>query len=107
MAAYHAAWQWLARQPAGAVLVPLPLHRLYFQFYTNTEGGPGRTLDATARPGRHYRYAAVPQAPGAFQSVLAAAPAFRNALVEIRTLPDTPGAAPVRGLKPGLRHLRQ
>ena len=87
VAAYHAAWQWLARQPAGAALVPEPRHRLYFQFYTATEGGPPRILDAAARPGRHYRYQTLwPPQPGT-RPVFSGVPAFRNPQAEIWVLP--------------------
>ena len=94
VAAYRAAWQWLARQPAGAALVPDSRQRLYFHFYACTASGPARVLDAQPLPGRHYRYRAAPgraalaaaSAPAAL-GVPPAAPAFANEQVTFWALP--------------------
>ena len=85
VAAYRAGWQWLARQPPGPALVPESRHRLYFNFYAQTEGGRNLQMVATGDPTAPiYRYVvAFPNQRGAFQPVPGHTPAFENEQVMV------------------------
>jgi hypothetical protein len=90
-AAYHEAFAWLARQPAGPTLVPEPTHAIFLGLYFRSEA-PAFTWQAHAEPhpGTTYAYAvAFPNKRGYFQPRFAYPPAFRNEEVEIYRIPAT------------------
>lgn len=90
-AAYHEAFAWLARQPAGPALVPEPTHAIFLGMYFQSEA-PGFPWQAHAepRPSTAYAYAvAFPNKRGYFQPRFAYPPAFHNEEVEIYRIPAT------------------
>ena len=101
-AAYHAAYQWLAAQPRGAVLVPEPTHSIFLRLYFLAEQphAPWR-LDGRPVPGQAYCYVvAFPNQRGAFQPTFPVAPTFHNAEVDIYRVPATMPPAGPAGLPP-------
>lgn len=89
VAAYRAGFAWLARQPAGPVLAPEPLHNLYFRYYAHTATAQRPwQVDNVRRPTRRYSYVvAFPNKRGAFQPVFSFPSAFTNSEVEIFAVP--------------------
>ena len=90
VAAYQAGFNWLQRQPGGAVLAPEPMHDMYFRFFAHTHT-PHRAwqLDMVPQPTHRYRYVvAFPNQRGAFQPQYSFPPAFANGEVEIFVLPQ-------------------
>jgi hypothetical protein len=54
---YRQPMAWLATQPVGPVLAPVPDHRFVLRFFAHTEfRGQGWQIDDHPRPGVHYRY---------------------------------------------------
>lgn len=98
-AAYHEAITWLSQQAPGEVLVPEPIHGIYFTLFARSDAP--HTLfraDAEPRPGRRYRYVVgFPNHRGYFQPRFPYPPAYRNPDVEIyEVAPDAaqPSAGP-------------
>ena len=98
VAAYRAGFGWLSQQPAGPVLVPEPLHEIYFRFYAHSsQRRPAWQFDMHRRPNCRYAYVvAFPNRRGAFQPRFSLPPAYHNAELEIYALPAAPLLLPAR-----------
>ncbi|MDQ2771877.1 MAG: hypothetical protein M3Y54_15420 [Bacteroidota bacterium] len=93
--AYRTGLEWLARHPAGPILIPEPTHNLFFRFYAHTQQQqrPWR-FDYQQQPHVPYRYVvAFPNRRGYFQPEFPFAPAYHNAEVDIYEVPANFGLA--------------
>lgn len=83
------AFDWLATQPPGRVLVGVNESSLHFLFLAHYRT-PGRRwqFDTSAQPGVRYRYVVVPpDYQGPYRPPLPARPAYRDGVDEIYALP--------------------
>ena len=90
-AALHAAFNWLARQPHAAILIPEPTHSLFIRMYLHSEL-PGQKWQIDARPslGQRYTYVlAFPALRGQFQPRFTMPPVFHNEQVAIYPAGDS------------------
>ena len=83
------AFDWLAAQPPGRVLVGVNESSLHFLFLAHYRT-PGRRwqFDTSAQPGVRYRYVVVPpDYQGPYRPPLPARPAYHDGVDEIYALP--------------------